>query len=475
MTPEPFPRIAPSFATDKAPDFSAAFSGTVLTPDKHSLILHPGGSRGVATVARISELGWKEQAVRVQELPEIARSLQGAPDVFLSQQSFYGWRRIAQLAQLGACYVDLDYHKTPWHGYQPAAVAWEVLRTLDEHNRPSPSCILGTGRGLLALWLHDLVPRAALPRWNLMQRVLADTLRGFGADMNAIDAARVFRLAGTINGKVGRDVRLVWRSSAEPTRWGFDTLADEVLPVTRAELHSLAVERAKRKADGRHTASPVARLTGATYWEAVLADLQRLRKGRWFGTLPAGQRDTWLFLAVNAMSWLCSPGVLAREALSLARECGDWSDREAEQRFQSVFKRSMAAAQGRTIEWDGRQIDPRYRFRADTIVDWLSITSAEMRDCGLRVLVDGDRRRDLAAERKTAERRRKGVKSRDGWKAEKAQARIDLGMKALLMRHREAMAVPEIAADLGVSERTVQMAMKVASERINTKETATLA
>lgn len=164
--------------------------------------------------------------------------------------------------------------------------------------------------------------------------------------------------------------------------------------------------------------------------------------------------------------------VLSREALSLARECGDWSDRESEQRFQAIFKRSMDAAKGKVVDWDGKKIDPRYRFKSDTIVDWLSITSTEMQDCGLRVLIDDDRRRDLATERKTAERRRKGVKERSEWKADKAQSRIDLGMKALLMRHREAMAVPEIAADLGVSERTAQTAMKIASERLNVKETA---
>jgi hypothetical protein len=43
---------------------------------------------------------------------------------------------------------------------------------------------------------------------------------------------------------------------------------------------------------------------------------------------------------------------------------------------------------GVMVEWNGEQVDARYRFRAETIVQWLGITSGEMREGDLRALGD---------------------------------------------------------------------------------------
>jgi hypothetical protein len=435
------------------------FSRLLLTPDKHTVLLHPLTQRGVATVAR-SAARWAEKAVRVGDLPDHARQLVGVADIFMSQQTFYGWRRIAQLAQLGAAYVDLDFHKTSWRSFTPGYVANQVLCTLDDQGMPPPSCILFTGRGLLCLWLHDIVPRSALPRWNAIQKVLAGGLKGFGADACALDAARVFRLAGTVNSKSGEMVRLIWSDGLEPTRWAFDTLADEVLPVARAEIHSLAAERAKRKAEGTSVIAPATRLTAGTWWETVLSDLQKLRRVRWFGGLPSGQRDTWLFLAVNAMSWLCPPTVLRREAFALAQECGGWRQGEAEQRFGSIFRRAQMSARGVMVEWNGERVDARYRFRAETITQWLNITPAEMREGDLRALGDEAHLRANATQREADRRRRAGARSRD----EQVVERLEVGLRALELQQM-GMTRDQIAITLGASTGFISKAMADARAR----------
>lgn len=435
----------------------------LLTPENHTILLHPLTQRGVATVAR-STGRWTEKAIRIGDLPDHARQLAGVADVFMSQQTFYGWRRIAQLAQLAAAYVDLDYHETSWRAFAPASVADQVLRALDDQRMPPPSCILFTGRGLLCLWLHDIVPRTALPRWNALQKALGEALRDFGADARALDAARVFRLAGTVNSKSGETVRLIWSDRAEPTRWDFDTLADEILPHTRAEIHSLAAERAKRKANGTSAVAPATRLTAGTWWETVLSDLQKLRRVRWFGDLPSGQRDTWLFLAVNAMSWLCPPAVLWREALALAQECGGWKHRESEQRFSTIFHRAQMSAAGVMVEWNGEMVDARYRFRADTIVQWLSISPAEMREGDLRALGDADHLRANHYQRTIDSRRQAGVKSRD----EQILERLQIGVQALEMQ-RGGMTIRQIAVQLGMSVGLIHKAIADANRAAVTK------
>jgi hypothetical protein len=54
-------------------------------------------------------------------------------------------------------------------------------------------------------------------------------------------------------------------------------------------------------------------------------------------------------------------------------------------------------------------------------VERLEITQAEMRDANLRVLVDHDRARKLAAERQTTSRRRRGVQERTAYEVASAE------------------------------------------------------
>jgi len=83
----------------------------------------------------------------------------------------------------------------------------------------------------------------------------------------------------------------------------------------------------------------------------------------------------------------------------------------------ALFRKAEMAANGVVSEWQGRPVDPRYHSRAATIIDWPEITPAEMREGGLRVLVDQDRARQLTAERVAAHRRRQGVVERSSYEA----------------------------------------------------------
>jgi hypothetical protein len=76
------------------------------------------------------------------------------------------------------------------------------------------------------------------------------------------------------------------------------------------------------------------------------------------------------------------------------------------------------------VEWleigEARLVDPRYRMKASTIVEWLEIGEDEQRAAGLRVLVSADVARELDAVRKRAER---GLQSRGQWLAEHSISR----------------------------------------------------
>lgn len=416
-----------------------------MPPEDHVRLIHPEGRRGNAAFAQVTREKWKERVVSLDDLPFYAREMAGQTDTYLSQQSFYGWRRIAGLAQLGAAYVDLDFHRTKGWADRPADVVTSaVLCHLRDSDLPTPSYVLSTGRGLVCVWLHDLVPRRALPRWQAIQHALAGSLKEFGADMKALDAARVFRIAGTTNSKADATVRPTF--IGDTYRWDFEDFAREVLPVERGQLIMISAERARRRAE-RETVAPAMRLTAATYWETVLSDLQKLRRLRWFGELPPGNRDTWLFLACNAMSWLAPPAAMIREINALSAECAGWTDKETKSRMNTVVRRAQMAIAGETIEWNGVRVDPRYRFRSETIVNWLEIEPEEMRRANLRTLVDDTIKRELATQRETDRRRRNGSASRE----EQRQERLKLGFKAMHLTVQEGLSQREAAEDLGVS------------------------
>ncbi|MBY3589482.1 hypothetical protein HJA87_06235 [Rhizobium bangladeshense] len=470
------PATSQDFHTPQCQQFG--FDYGTFGPRQHLENLHPyarPGSlrKGVVAFAQRrhdADKSWKEWtapagSAAVDEAVRLLRQDNRA-DIYVSQAAFEKWRSISQITAIGACYADLDYHtRARWRGKAPRDVAAAVVGLLEEAMIPHPSYILSTGRGLVCVWLTELLPRAVLPRWNAVQKRLGTVLEPFGADKRALDAARVFRLVGSENSRADRDRRtvgMVWchGSPEAPARHVFSTLADEALPVTHAELVSLRAERARRKAEGKDKTGPAVYLSAATYWETVLTDLQRLRAHRHGRGLPEGQRDAWLFVAGVAMSWISPPEVLGREIIALAHEAAGWRTSETKSRMSAVIKRARQAAAGQTVTFGGHEVDCRYRMKASTIVEWLRIDPAEQRAAGLRVLVDEDRKGERSVERMEQSRRRRGVKDR----REQQAARLEMGRKALYLRSAQGMTRDDLAAHFGVSAGQISKAMREAGE-----------
>jgi len=399
------------------------------------MLLHPIARRGVATIATLSPK-WIEKAYPIVDLPRVAAAMRGLPDVYVSQQSFWHWRKIIDLAALGACYSDLDYKNTSWAGETPERVADAVLRHLDNSNLPAPTYILSTGRGLCVVWLHDHVASDTLPKWMAVQKELQRALASFGSDPRALDAARLFRLCGSRHSRADAEVRAIWAVAPLGAlwRWDFNDLCIEIMPTITAEpaaeesppdrggeLIWLPPSRVQRRPCGDGPA-PAMLLTARTLHHAYLSDLQKVRELRWWGGLPPHHRDLWLFLAANSVSWFTpAKAALQREIHGLARQAAGWTEGETDHRLGPVVKRAEAAAREHGVSWNGKIVDARYRFRAATIIEWLEISQPEMRAADLRVLIDPEIRREHATERQAAHRRRLGAIERSAYEAEAAQ------------------------------------------------------
>jgi hypothetical protein len=417
---------------------------------QHGELLH-GHAHGHVVIGQKlphAQCRWRQRAYKVADLPDVLAELVGQEDTFFSQASFYGYKRnLNQLAGIAALWGDVDFHTKPQlAGMHPLGVVEEALILLERAKIPVPSLAIGSGRGLYLLWLHGLIPRAALPRWNLCQERINEALLPLGADAAANDAARVLRLVGTVNSKSGVVVEAL-RPPGEV--WSFDDLADEILPYTReeyAEVRDLRIARAKRRPD-RKLWTPLHRLNVASLMEGRLADLQLLLRLRWDADeAPPGQRDKWMLVAGTSMSWLApNTEVRRREARELAREAAAWAEGETQTRLYSVIQRAVMAERGEKVSYGSKEVDPRYRFKTQTIMDWLEIDAAE--EPHMRVLISKTEK-----ERRRAEKRRQaGMVPQWSISATATDKRTEaIGMAT------EGRSFEEIAAAVGRSVHTVK-------------------
>lgn len=483
--------------TQSLPRFRFAEDGEILAfgPSEHIRAVHPPNGQGTGLrhgfvfwgqrIKWIDKKGrerpWKAWSNKIGSEAEFAANNliangkhQTVNNLYFSMQAFRKptRREIWNLGALGCFFVDIDYKGTKWGRQDIRIVVNAILATLDELGIPAPSFAMDSGNGLHLIWLHNLVKPQALPRWNLVQERLLEALKSFGADPLAKDAARVLRLSKSWNPQARERTRglvhLVWIQGDEiatPFRYDFDTIADDILPFTKAEIVSFRAERAKRNAkerpNSRKGRKPAARRDSASYAETVLEDLHRLRKHRYprtFGRLPPGARDNWLFVASMALSWVTPAPALQGQIETLASEVSDWRGREAKSRMGSIIRRAKDAAAGKLIEFNGHEIDPRYRMKAETITKWLTIGEDGMHAAGLRVLLSPDVRRERRTLDARDRRKTKGATSHEDKRAE----RIELGKRATWLHIRNGLTYAEIAAELSVSKATIGKAIEEA-------------
>jgi len=407
------------------------------------------------TVARRVKGRWREQRFLAETLPEVVRLCAGQPDCYLTQNRFRGPRRITHLVALDALWADLDPQHVPELArYRIEEILDWAYETLFDAQIPAPNYAVSTGRGLALVWLHAPVPRGALPRWRACQQHIYRTLSSLGADRAALDPARVLRIVGSINPKSGRLVEAL--TPVRPV-WEFDSLADEILPLSRGELTDLRIQRALRASQkpSEQKNAPPQGFTMATLWESRLTDLQRLLELRWWGHLPPGQRDTWLFVAGVAMSWIAEPFLMRRELLALAKEVGGWDEGETSARMQAIFKRARMAFKGETVEWQGQAVDPRYRFKTETILEWLTITPEEQTQMTTLISPEAARARHREKERQRKHEAGEAQHTRAEYLAQAEERRQEAQR-----RRAQGQSLRQIAQALGVTEGAVRYMLK---------------
>lgn len=453
------------------------------------LLYHPPERGGFISLLQrgASVSGKRQRTIKLEALPEVLERMHGAADVWISQGEFFRPnRRVVNLWRMPLAFADLDtYHEPglvslPTHGQVEL-----MLMACDDRRIPPPSVVVFSGRGLQVKWLFTSpVPRGSLMRWQALQRQLNSMLLDFGADARALDASRVLRLVDTTSSRTDEWIRVV-HTTRTPTMGGavmpsgvvgydFDVFADTVLPVARIELEEQQAQRERnRQQDALEKAAREARrsnfvvVPGAAgagaekpsglrsfipselAW-ARLEDLRTLARLRGHEDgLPPGERDTFVFLAACFLTQARLVRDVKSEIMELASEFAPtWSESDARSCVGSAVARAEQASRGEKVLFKGRELDPRYRWRNETLVDRLGITAAEALELQTILPADEAKRRD--AQRQMDRRRAAGAVARAEYLGQAGDRR-----QQALQLQREGHSQRAIARQLGVSPAAV--------------------
>jgi len=421
--------------------------------DEHTLY-HQPDRFGYFSILSKDRAGRPHQdSYNLSKLEQVLRLLPKDRDSYLSQAEFIAPnRRVVNLARIGLLFVDLDCYKL---NITPDAACWHLLQECDEQGIPHPSIVIHSGRGIYAKWILDrTIPRQALPRWNRLQAELVSAFELIGADPAAKDASRVLRIVGTVNTKSNEVVRVIHVTrglDGEPVRYGFDDLADAVLPLGRDELNAVRRVRQgeiqKRRDlrlvhENRNTAG-LRRFSGRQLAWHRLEDLRKLAELR--GGVQEGWRMLWMFWELNflLLSGATHSGQMFHEARALAREIRfleGWNEGD----LSTLYRKAQAFERGERVQYNGHEYQPLYTPKNDTLIDVFKVTRDEERQ--LRTIISRDTAAERHAARESARRRAAGAKAH-GTEQDRASAR--------LMRSN-GMSLRAIAAELGVHHITVR-------------------
>jgi len=360
----------------------------IRKPKEHYDLLHFEQQATAILWAKLREVG--EQWHKVEngaQLP-LFDELEEEQDVFLTPNEFRGWRRFDLLRSLRACYVDIDKKLT----------RQQLDEEIKNSNLPMPSAVIYSGRGWHLYWLIENTPAKALPVWQEVQDKLINAFSQAGADRAARDCARVLRLVGSTNSKNNEQV---WGEVLDSKPWTFHDFANEVLGyreprAKKAKIYDFTAKRAEAGKKPRKASI-------YAWWYLVYQDLAKIACSHVLG-IPEGDRNNFLFLVSVAMSWFGNPESISE---ALADKANHWTAGLNEQEIANACKCSIDRLErqqrGEKVQWQGKELDPRYFFKRETLYKKLQhLIKPEIED-ELRAIISEGTRAQRRAERARAQ------------------------------------------------------------------------
>ncbi|MGG3928541.1 replication protein [Metabacillus fastidiosus] len=414
-----------------------------LDEAKRHVLFHHNNSDGWITVAKKTASGsfqqyhYKPEALAV----ELGRWL--GEDVYFSQNTFFKpQRNIENIRQLRSLYIDLDFYL---FNYDPSWVLGKLEHEYFQETIPEPNILIFSGQGLVLIWLLEPVPYNALPLWQTVQNYLLGELKELGGDPKAADAARIFRMAGSVNSKNGAEVRAEYRHDH---KYELRQIQTDFLP----ELNEVTNPNPGKKKPGRKKKAVQIFNTYKLHY-ARLMDVVKLVELRNYEI--TGHRELICFLY---RYWLCCYTNDPVEALNQAQMLNlQFTEPLTLREVEKATKSAEKAWEAKNNEEANKAAIERgypgagYNLKNSKIIDWLDITADEMTH--LKTIIDANEKRRRKRIANMNKRRKEGVRTREEYIKEQHNRTDDKVFKLQqLLEENPNIPKVKLAQLLGVSK-----------------------
>ena len=427
-----------------------------LGPSAHVELLHANMQKDLGVcLANQSPEGWREKVHRKSEAVLFADSILSEPDWYVGQQPLIPFkpRRIDNVVFLSSAYVDLDIYNTEYAGRSFDEVYGAIWAAYPDLPRPAMGG--SSGRGIQLIWTFaETKPKDFLPHWAQIQDTLVKALKPFGADPAATDAARVLRLSGTVNSRSNTHATIC--QVGEPVRY-------EVLQRWCSSYRKRhTTPRKKRKHTPKNSVVTFTDKRALERHYNCLRDLKTLAELR--GGFTKGHRGSAVFFYGASCTWYY------RDYDGIQREIDAFANQylinPGKYHVREILRRVELQRAGKTVEWLGRQVDPRYIYRNQTAIDRLGITEDEQQH--LTALISPElrkeRKRKNDADRQRQKRRQAGAVEREQYLKGQHKTSEKRLQEAVALRS-EGLSMKQIGDELGVSKAWVSKLLKQAREQ----------
>lgn len=446
-----------NLAVDLNKSLTKVSSERVEEAKRHILFQHdPQTSDGYITLAKKVNGRFMQYHYKPNNLAEHLTEWLGY-DVYFSQNTFYkAQRRIENIRQLKSLYVDIDCHTL---GFKPEWVLGKLELEQFKQSIPEPNLVIFSGRGLVLVWLIEPVPYKALPLWNSIQNYLLNQVKDLGGDSKAIDAARVFRVAGSINSKNGANVHVEYRHDY---RYGLREIQHEYLP----ELKPIEHKPNEKKKSGRK--KKIVHLFNIyTLNHARLLDITKIVELRNYDV--SGYRETICFLY---RYWACC---LCNDTEDACRQTKEFNDTFINPLPEKELLRATKSAEKAYQAKSNKEANERakamgfpgagYNISNAKLIRWLDITADEMQQLSTIIDTKEKRKRELA--RKEEQRRANGIRTEEQRRADDREAVMrKVEMLERILKENPKISVRRLSEQSGIPKSTVQRLKKEFLEKV---------
>ncbi|WP_053954670.1 hypothetical protein [Inediibacterium massiliense] len=392
---------------------------------KHIKILHELKGDGWITLSSKIQNHYQQHHYKYTKLFIELQGLIEFENIYVSQNTFYKpQRRIENIRQIRACYVDIDCYRK---NYKKEQVLFFINEIIGE-KIPRPNLVIDSGRGLNLIWRIDPVPYQALSLWSAIENYLYEQLKEWGADRVATDPTRILRISGTINSKTKAPVRLI---ETYEHIYTLREIQNEYLP----ELSPKKIKNHK----GRPK-KVVSLFNQYTLYHARLMDLVKICELRHYKIKDYHMREIILFLY---RYWTCCFEKDTKEALERSLELNQEFDYPLSER--EVIRNTKSAEKAFLSK------DKEYKYTNKTLIEMLEITEEEQKH--LKTIIGTKEKYRRKNYKRNAKRRNeKGLTQREQAKQEKIKK-----IKAL---SAQGLTLNEIASVIGIHKATVSKYLK---------------